>query len=292
MIDRSNSPPRAFVIGWPIKHSRSPLIHNYWLNNLVLAGSYERLEIRPDELEGFLSHLQEKGFVGGNVTLPHKEAAFQLCAKTTATAAHLAAVNTVWIEDGQLCGDNTDVAGFLACLDCEAQGWDQTCQTAVVLGAGGAARAIVHALMLRSKPRILLVNRTRARSEDLRLHLARQFAVEIKLCTWAELPEVLETADLVVNTTSLGMVGQPQLHIDLAPLPARAIVSDIVYVPLETELVRMARSRALRAVGGLGMLLNQAVPGFEKWFGKRPQVTAELRALVEADITSTTAGKI
>jgi shikimate dehydrogenase len=292
MIDRSNSAPRAFVIGWPIKHSRSPLIHNYWLKSLGLAGSYERLAIRPDELEGFLLTLHDEGFAGGNVTLPHKQRAFQLCSKTTATAEQLAAVNTLWVEDGRLRGDNTDVAGFLACLDCEVPGWDQNCRTAVVLGAGGAARAIVHALMLRNKSRIVLINRTRARGEDLRRRLARQFTVEIKLCEWSDLPNVLEAADLLVNTTSLGMDGQPQLRIDLAPLPARAIVSDIVYVPLETELVRAARGRGLSAVGGLGMLLHQAVPGFEKWFGKRPTVTAELRTLVEADIVTTSRGKI
>ncbi|MGO9004721.1 MAG: shikimate dehydrogenase [Beijerinckiaceae bacterium] len=287
MIDRFDPPPRAFVIGWPVKHSRSPLIHNYWLEKLALQGSYERLEIRPDELEGFLGSLQYEGFVGGNVTLPHKERAFQLCHRTTATAEHLAAVNTLWIENGDLCGDNTDVAGFLACLDCEVPGWDRSCQTAVVVGAGGAARAIVHALMLRSKPRIFLVNRTRSRSEEL----ARQLASEMILCDWTELPDVLQTADLLVNTTSLGMTGQLPLPVDLAPLPPRAVVSDIVYVPVETELVRAARRRGLRTAGGLGMLLHQAVPGFEKWFGKRPKVTAELRALVEADIVAATAGK-
>jgi shikimate dehydrogenase len=278
-----DSARKAFVIGWPIKHSRSPIIHNYWLKELGLAGSYEKIAVPTDALESFLRRLGEEGFAGGNVTLPHKEAAFTLCARRTATAEQLAAVNTLWVENGQLCGDNTDVAGFLACLDAEEPGWDQTCETTVVLGAGGAARAIVQALMLRGKTRISLVNRTRARGEDLRRQFA-QSAAEIRLCSFDELPGLLAHADLLVNTTSLGMEGQPPLVLDLAPLPAHAIVSDIVYVPLATALVRAARARGLAAVGGLGMLLHQAVPGFEKWFGTRPQVTAELRALVEADI--------
>jgi shikimate dehydrogenase len=289
MSSEYQSAPKAFVIGWPIKHSRSPLIHNYWLKMLGLAGSYARIAVPPEELESFVGRFVDEGFAGGNVTLPHKEAAFALCARRTATAEQLGAVNTLWIEDGQLCGDNTDVAGFLACLDAQAPGWDQVCETAIVLGAGGAARAIVQALMLRGKSTILLVNRTRSRGEDL----CRQFAAsaaKIRLCDFAELPVVMRGADFLVNTTSLGMEGQPPLTLDLAPLPPHAVVSDIVYVPLETALVRAARTRGLKAVGGLGMLLHQAVPGFEKWFGKRPQVTAELRALVEADILAA-AGK-
>lgn len=284
----NSSPPRAFVIGWPIKHSRSPLIHNYWLRTLGLEGSYERLEIRPEQLESFLGEFPERGFVGGNVTLPHKEAAFEYCRKRTAAADRLGAVNTLWLESGVLCGDNADVAGYAACLDDEVPGWERHCATAVVLGAGGAARAIVQALVLRGVPRIILVNRTRARAAEL----AAKFIQPIDVRDWSDLPEILVGADLLVNTTSLGMVGQPPLLIDLAPLPPRAIVSDIVYVPLATDLIRAARDRGLVAVGGLGMLLHQAVPGFLKWFGREPKVTAELRRLVEADILNATAGKM
>jgi shikimate dehydrogenase len=282
---------QAFVIGWPIKHSRSPLIHTYWLRKLGLIGTYDKHEVRPEELGEFLGHLEEKGFLGGNVTLPHKEQAFALCKRRTETAERLGAVNTLWIEDGQLCGDNTDVAGFLACLDDEAPHWQQNRETAVILGAGGAARAIVYALLLRGWRRIVLVNRTRAKSEALSEDLARHFNSDIVLCDWGDLPQVLEKADLLVNTTSLGMAGQPALSVDIAPLPRHATVSDIVYVPLETELVRKARARGLVAAGGLGMLLHQAVPGFQKWFGKRPDVTAELRALVEADVTGASVEK-
>jgi shikimate dehydrogenase len=273
------SKPRAFVIGWPIKHSRSPIIHTYWLQTFGLEGSYEKHEVRPEELERFLSTLAEKGFVGGNVTLPHKEQAFALCASRTETAERLGAVNTLWLENGRLCGDNTDVTGFLACLDDEAPGWQATCETAVVLGAGGAARAIVYGLLLRRK-RVFLVNRTRSKSDDL----VRHFGGAVASHDWDDLPSLLARADLLVNTTSLGMAGQPALPVDVALLPRHAVISDIVYVPLATELVCRGRDRGLTAVGGLGMLLHQAVPGFEKWFGGKPEVTGELRRRVEADV--------
>lgn len=287
MTSPAASAPHAFVIGWPIKHSRSPLIHNHWLKTLGLPGSYERLEVHPDELAGFLGRLPESGFIGGNVTLPHKEAAFQLCRRRTATADRLAAVNTLWLEDGVLCGDNTDVAGFLACLDEEAPGWEQGCETALVLGAGGAARAIVDGLLSRAPGRIVVVNRTRARAEEI----ARQFGPNVVVGDWSALADTLQQCDLLVNTTSLGMAGQPSLELDVDLLAPHAVVADIVYVPLATPLVAAARARGLTAVGGLGMLLHQAVPGFEKWFGRRPRVTAELRALVEADVIAATAGK-
>jgi shikimate dehydrogenase len=275
--------PRAFVIGWPIAHSRSPLIHTYWLRQLGVAGSYERIPVPPPDLPAFLANLEELGFVGGNVTLPHKEKAFAACALTSPVAQRLKAVNTLWIEAGKLFGDNTDVAGFLASLDEDVPGWDKSVHKAVVLGAGGAARGIVYALISRGVGRIVIVNRTRGRGEDLQ----RQFPeATIELADYAALPAQLEDADLLVNTTSLGMIGQPPLEIDLAPLPSGAVVADIVYAPLETALLRQAAARGLRSSGGLGMLLHQAVPGFARWFGRVPQVTAELRALVAADIVS------
>ncbi len=273
--------PRAFVIGWPIAHSRSPLIHTYWLRQLGVAGSYERIPVAPPDLSAFLANLEESRFVGGNVTLPHKEKAFAACAVAWPVAQRLKAVNTLWIEDGKLFGDNTDVAGFLASLDEDIPGWDKSVHKAVVLGAGGAARGIVFGLISRGIASIVIVNRTRARGEDLQ----RQFPeAAIELADYATLPEALEEADLLVNTSSLGMVGQPPLEIDLASLPSGAIVADIVYAPLETALLRQAAARGLRTSGGLGMLLHQAVPGFARWFGKVPQVTEELRALVAADI--------
>jgi shikimate dehydrogenase len=269
----------AFVIGWPIKHSRSPLIHNYWLRTLGLKGSYERVAVPPEELETFFTTLNGR-FVGGNVTLPHKEHAYRACARRTATAQRLGAVNTLWFENGDLCGDNTDVAGFVAALDEASSSWHERVHTAVVLGAGGAARAIVEGLRQRGVKRTFLVNRTPQRAHDL----ARHFTNEILVSDWHRIEETLRDADLLVNTTSLGMIGQPALTIDIGTLPSHALVCDIVYVPLETPLLRAARAQGHITIGGLGMLLHQAVPGFEKWFGRRPQVTPELRALVEADV--------
>lgn len=276
--------PRAFIIGWPVAHSRSPLVHRYWLDELHMKGSYEPIALPPEELENFLSTLADRGFVGGNVTLPHKEKAFALCAETTPTAARLEAVNTLWMEGGKLHGDNTDVVGFLAALDEDVPGWGKALEKVVVLGAGGAARGIVHALMSRGARRILVINRTRARGEDLRF----RFGASIALGEYSDLAGALAGADLLVNTTSLGMTGQPLLDIDLAPLPDHAVVADIVYVPLETSLLLQARRRGLRTSSGLGMLLHQAVPGFERWFGVRPRVTPALRARVVADIEGKT----
>jgi shikimate dehydrogenase len=277
--------PRAFVIGWPISHSRSPLIHNYWLRSLGLPGSYEKIAVAPQALAEFLGSLTEQGFAGGNITLPHKEGVFALCAKTSASAQALQAVNTVWMEAGELCGDNTDVTGFLASLDADISGWDRACEKAVVLGAGGAARAIIAALIVRNVGRITIINRSKERAEEL-VALARRLRPDqaIAVADYGSLPRELAAADLLVNATSLGMQNQPPLDIDLGLLPGRAAVADIVYVPLETRLVTSAKARGLKTSGGLGMLLHQAAPGFERWFGRRPVVTPALRALVEADI--------
>jgi shikimate dehydrogenase len=272
---------QAFVIGWPISHSRSPLIHNYWLAKLNLPGRYERFAVAPPDLPTFLANLADLGFVGGNVTLPHKEKAFAACAVTTPVARRLQAVNTLWIEDEKLFGDNTDVAGFLASLDADIPDWDKSVDKAIVLGAGGAARGIVFALNARGIRQIIIVNRTRSRGEELQ----KQFPdTRIDLADFAALPELLRDADLLVNTTSLGMIGQPPLDVDVTPLPDHAIVADIVYAPLETALLRQASARGLRTSGGLGMLLHQAVPGFARWFGQTPQVTPDLRARIAADI--------
>ena len=274
---------RAFVVGHPIAHSRSPLIHGHWLKEFCLDGAYERVDVAPEAFPQFLSRLKEHGFVGGNVTIPHKEAAFRLVDARTPRAEKIGAVNTLILgEDGRLTGDNTDAPGFIAHLDQTlGDDWPQrTGGTALVLGAGGAARAIVVGLAERGLSRILLANRTRARAEALSALDPERVAI----VDWGDLPSALRGTGLLVNTTSLGMTGHPPLDIDLAPLPESAAVADIVYAPLETSLLAAARARGLSAVDGLGMLLHQAVPGFEAWFGLRPAVTPELRALVVADL--------
>lgn len=272
--------PRACIAGWPVAHSRSPLIHGFWLSNLGLRGSYDREAVPPGAFAAFAAAIGKNGLVGANVTVPHKEDAFAACDKLTTTAAELGAVNTLWREGGALWGDNTDVVGFLANLDEEAPDWRKRADRAVVLGAGGAARAVISGLLARGVEHIAVVNRTPQRA----LRLAAHFGPRISVDAPANLPRLLERAGLLVNTTSLGMAGQPALDIDLSPLPDAAIVADLVYAPLQTPLLAAAQRRGLRIVEGLGMLLHQAAPGFERWFGVRPTVTPELRALIEADI--------
>lgn len=270
--------PRAFVAGWPVAHSRSPMIHNYWLREHGLAGSYVALSVPPPEFDRFLKTLAAEGFVGGNVTLPLKEQAFALAAERTATAQAIGAANTIRFEDGRIIADNTDAEGFLGALDDEAPGWERVAGLAVVLGAGGAARAVVAALASRGRE-IIVLNRTRERAESLAGGFQGATAAD-----WREAPGLLARAGLLVNTTSLGMHGQPELDIDLSPLPSEAVVDDIVYYPLQTRLIAQARARGLRVAPGLGMLLHQAVPAFARFFGLRPSVSAELRRFVEADM--------
>lgn len=278
----------ACVIGWPARHSRSPMIHRYWLRSLDLPGDYRIEQVPPEALQAFLADLAERGYVGANVTVPHKEAAFALAAEADETARALGAANTLWLEGGRLAAANTDVAGFLANLDEGVPGWDGGLERALVLGAGGAARAVVFALLSRGVGRVDLVNRTPARADAL----AGAFGEKVVAAEWSALPVLLPEADLLVNTTSLGMEGAEPLDIDLASMKDEAIVSDIVYVPLVTDLIAAAAARGLRSVDGLGMLLHQAVPGFERWFGVRPKVTRELRRLIEADIApSRSAGR-
>ncbi len=273
------SEPRAAVIGWPVEHSRSPIIHGYWLKTLNLAGSYEGRAVAPDEADAFFRSFADSGLIGGNVTIPHKETAFACCDEVDETARALGAVNTLVLKDGRLFGSNTDGLGFLNSLDHSAPGWDRKGGSAVVLGAGGAARAIIWALLSRGLT-VHLFNRTRIRAEAL----AEHFGTGVHVHGPEEMAAVLEGASLLVNTTSAGMGGKPSLDIDLSPLPEHAVVTDIVYTPLMTPLLLRARERGLVTVDGLGMLLHQAVPGFELWFGKRPEVTDELRRLVLADM--------
>jgi len=274
---------RACVIGHPVAHSRSPLIHGYWLKTLGIAGAYARADVAEGDFPNFFRHLRSQGYVGANVTVPHKEAAFRLVDARDDAARAIGAVNTVWYEGDRFVGGNTDAYGFIAHLDATLPRWNETTRRAVVLGAGGAARAVIHALLERGVE-IAVVNRTQARAQGLAAHFGQRVSVE----SFLGLPQRLGRADLVVNTTSLGMMGAPPLDLDLVALKPTAIVYDIVYVPLETEFLRAAKQRGHRIVDGLGMLLHQAVPGFARWFGATPRVTAELRSLVESDIRATT----
>jgi shikimate dehydrogenase len=229
-------------------------------------------------LRDFVLRLSLRGFVGANVTIPHKEQVLALSRPDTRAKA-VGAANTLWFENGELCSTNTDVEGFINNLDASAPGWDKA-EEALVLGAGGSARAIVFGLVERGIRTVHLANRTLERAQAL----AGQFGASVQPAGWHKVGELLPRAGLLVNTTSLGMHGQPRIEIDVALLPAGAVVADLVYVPLQTELLAAAEARGLKTADGLGMLLHQAVRGFELWFGRRPQVTAELRALVEADL--------
>jgi shikimate dehydrogenase len=272
---------RAFIAGHPVAHSRSPVIHGHWLARHGIAGSYERVAVAPADFPAFVRGLAAAGFAGGNVTIPHKEAAARLADRLTARAARIGAVNTLWFEDGALVGDNTDAAGFVAHLETalpDAAGLEGA--RALVLGAGGAARAVVVGLLERGLARVTVANRTPEGAAAL-ADLGRGRVVPL---AWAAIPTALAEADLLVNTTSLGMGGQPPLTLDLTALPAHAAVADIVYTPLETALLADARARGLVTVDGLGMLLHQAVPGFARWFGVVPAVTPALRALVLRDL--------
>jgi shikimate dehydrogenase len=273
--------PKAFVIGHPVGHSRSPLIHGYWLKEHGLPGTYERIDVPPADLPAFLASLPERGLVGGNVTIPHKEAAFRLVDEASPAARRLGAVNTLWLDGGRLHGDNTDVTGFVADLDQRlGPTWSEAVGTALVLGAGGAARAVIAGLLDRGIGTVLVANRTFARAQEPRTLDSDR----VRALPWSGIGEALGSVGLLVNTTSLGMAGEPPLDLDLRGLLPTAAVADIVYVPLQTPLLAAARERGLRAVDGLGMLLHQAVPGFARWFGVTPRVTPELRALVAADI--------
>ena len=273
------TPRSACLIGWPAAHSRSPLIHRYWLRTLGIEGGYVIEAVPPEDLRDFVLRLSPRGFVGANVTRPHKESVLALSAPD-ARAQAIGAANTLWFADGELRSTNTDVEGFVNNLDACAPGWDKAGE-ALVLGAGGSSRAVVFGLIERGIERVHLVNRTLARAEML----AQKFGPSVRPASWEAIGSLLPRAGLLVNTTSLGMHGQPPLDIDTGRLPQDAVIADNVYVPLETPLLANAKARGLRSADGLGMLLHQAVRGFELWFGKRPQVTPELRAIVEADLT-------
>ena len=271
---------KACVIGWPIKHSRSPLIHNHWLLRYGIEGLYEKVAVAPDELDRFLSTMSEAGWLGCNVTVPHKEKVFELVRADDPFTRRLGAVNTVYLRDGALHGTNTDGIGFIRNLQAGAPHWRAGSGPAVVLGAGGAARAVVAALIDAGVPTVRIVNRTRERATVL----ADLLGDGVEAHDWAQRGELLADCALLVNTTTLGMAGAPPLDLELDLLAADAVVNDIVYVPLETDLLTRARARGNQTVDGLGMLLHQAAPAFALWFGVEPDVTAELRDLIVADL--------
>ena len=269
----------AFVCGHPISHSRSPIIHSHWLQKSGIAGDYTALDVSPQDLSAFMARIRSGAFVGGNVTIPHKEAACALADSRETVAKIIGAANTLWMEGGKLCATNTDAHGFAANLDERSPGWDLQ-ETALVIGAGGASRAVIHALIERGFQTIHVANRTEGRAREL----ADRFGAKVRPHPFAALNELAVDAGLLVNTTSLGMKGQGAIPLDMDRVSAHALVTDIVYIPLITPFLADAKAHGLKTADGLGMLLHQAVPGFEKWFAVRPHVTGELRAMIIADM--------
>jgi shikimate dehydrogenase len=269
----------ACVIGWPVEHSRSPLIHNYWLKLYGIAGEYRREAVPPQAFAAFVQTLGEHGYVGANVTVPHKQAALA-ASQPDDRAGAVGAANTLWLDGGALRSTNTDIEGLLDNLDACAPHWDRNLRQAVVLGAGGAARAVVYGLLLRGAERIAVANRSAERADSLR----QRFGERVQPAPWDRRDSLLAEADLLVNATTLGMQRHDDLVLDVGSLPRRAVVADLVYAPLATPLLRAAAARGLRTADGLGMLLHQAVRGFVLWFGKKPDITPDLRAMVEADL--------
>lgn len=271
--------PLAGVIGSPIGHSKSPRLHGHWLKKYGLPGHYIPMEVAPGNLETVLRTLPKAGFVGTNITVPHKEAALEIADVITDRATLIGAANTlIFREDGKIHADNTDGYGFVENLRQGAPEWDPTSGPAVVLGAGGASRAVLASLLSAGVPEILLTNRTKIRAEALQ----REFGARIRVVDWVQAGNVIEDAALLVNTTSLGMTGSPELRIPLDGLSPKAVVTDIVYAPLKTRLLQVAEEIGCHTVDGLGMLIYQAIPGFERWFGQRPEVDEEIRRIMLA----------
>lgn len=274
----------AFVAGYPVRHSRSPLIHAHWLKTLGLDGSYTTREVTPAIFPDFIALLKsgQSGFIGGNVTIPHKETVIAHVDEADALSREIGAANTVWLEEGRLKATNTDGIGFAANLDERAPGWN-TAETAIVLGAGGASRAVIQAVRDRGVRTIHVVNRTLARAQELSDRFGR---TRVLAHGMEALPELLAETTLFINTTSLGMDGTPVPDFDFTRMPGTAVVTDIVYIPLVTPILAQAKMQDRTIVDGLGMLLHQAAPGFEKWFGQKPCVDETLRALVIADMAA------
>jgi shikimate dehydrogenase len=273
----SDKIPLAAVIGHPIAHSKSPNVHGYWLRKYGLKGHYIPMDIAPDKLSDLLPRLADMGFVGANVTIPHKEKVMEIADLITDRATLIGAANTlIFRKDGRIHADNTDGYGFIENIRQAIPDWNPKSGPAVVFGAGGASRAVLASLLDVGVPKIMLTNRTRIRAEKLK----EDFGNRIQVVEWVQAGNVLEDADLVVNTTSLGMTGKPEMRVPLDGLRRGAIVNDLVYSPLRTRLLAAAEEQGCRVVDGLGMLLHQAVPGFERWFGKRPVVDENVRAAV------------
>ncbi|MBY5971674.1 shikimate dehydrogenase [Ferrimonas balearica] len=267
--------PLAGVIGRPIVHSRSPQLHGYWLKSMGLPGHYIPMEVAAEDLREVLRTLPKMGFVGVNVTIPHKEAILEIADLVTDRATVIGAANTlIFRKDGKIHADNTDGYGFIENLKQNAPNWDPTAGPTALLGAGGAARAVISALLDAGVPEIVISNRTRARADKLHDDFGRR----VRVVEWVQAGNAIEDAATVVNTTSLGMLGKPELRVPLDGLNKHQVVTDLVYNPLKTNLLLEAEAAGATVVDGLGMLLHQAVPGFERWFGKRPEVTAEARA--------------
>ena len=271
---------KACVIGWPISHSRSPMIHGYWLNKYNISGSYTKLAVEPEKLPDFISSLRAGNYIGCNITIPHKEAAFQLSDIKHEAAMAVGAANTLWVENGQVHATNTDTYGFMTHLNTSASEWNNEKKPVVVLGAGGAAKAIIYGLLEEGVSEVRIINRTKKRAEKIKENLSGN----INIYDLQETEKALSGAQLLINTTSLGMIGSDKLEIDLSPMSKDSVVSDIVYAPLKTDLLLQAERKNFKTVDGLGMLLHQAVPGFETWFGTKPEVTQELRDIVISDL--------
>lgn len=272
--------PKCCVIGHPIAHSRSPLIHGHWLAEHGIKGSYTKLDVAPGELAGFAKAMRDGFWRGANVTVPHKQAVAAHLDELTNAARKIGAANLLYTSNSKLIGDNTDFIGFLAHLDQSVSGWASKTETALVLGAGGAARAVIYGLNQRGVSRFIVVNRDQARIAELSAALG----IVVEAIDWSKADAAVARADLIVNTTSLGMKGQPPLQLDLSGLKPGTIVDDIVYVPLLTPLLTDAAQRGAQIVDGLGMLLHQAAPAFARWFAVMPTVSPELRTLIEADV--------
>lgn len=271
--------PLAGVIGCPIAQSKSPQLHRHWLQQHGIAGHYIPMHVEPEDLADAIRMMPKMGFVGANVTIPHKEAVMDIADQVTDRAKVIGAANTlIFREDGSILADNTDGYGFITNLHQGAPNWDPQSGPTVVLGAGGACRAVVASLLEAGVPEILLTNRTRERAEQLR----SEFGDRIRVEDWIQAGNIIEEGALVVNTTSLGMTGKPRLRVPLDGLRQDAVVTDLIYAPLKTELLSYAEEVGCTVVDGLGMLLHQAVPGFERWFGVRPEVDADTRAALLA----------
>lgn len=269
--------PLAGVIGWPIAHSRSPRLHRHWLDRYDLPGEYIPMPVRPQDLGDVLRTLPKMGFVGANLTIPHKEAALQIADIITDRAALIGAANTlIFHEDGKIHADNTDGFGFIANLKQHAPEWSAAGGAAAVIGAGGAARAVVASLLESGAPELRITNRTKIRAEQIKA----EFGAKVVVYDWAQIGNMLDGAHTVVNATSMGMTGKPPLRVPFDALHSGALVTDLVYTPLMTDFLTEAQTRGCKVVDGLGMLLHQAAPGFERWFGQRPEVDDALRQAV------------